>query len=162
MRSRARARRRSIGWSASGSTCPRSPSAADVFTVGDVVPLAIEKPAAGGRMIARIGGHVVLVSGAIPGEKVRGRIDRVARHVAYADTVGIDEPSPDRRRVDADPMCGGCLYAHIAYPRQLDVKRAVIVDAFARIGRLEVPDALRVAASPMTAGRKRPPLTSSA
>ena len=98
-------------------------------------------------MIARIGGHVVLVSGAIPGEKVRGRIDRVARHVAYADTVGIDEPSADRRRVDADPMCGGCLYAHIAYPRQLDVKRAVIVDAFARIGRLEVPDALRVAAS---------------
>ena len=35
-----------------------------------VVPLTIEKPAAGGRMIARAGGNtgrIVLVSGAIPG-----------------------------------------------------------------------------------------------
>ena len=46
-----------------------------------VVPLTIEKPAAGGRMIARAGGNtgrIVLVSGAIPGERVRAHIEIVS------------------------------------------------------------------------------------
>jgi len=106
---------------------------------GDVVPLTIEKPAAGGRMIARVDGRIVLVSGAIPGERVRARVERVTKSLAYAEAIAVDEASPDRRQVSADPLCGGCLYAHIAYARQLEVKRAVIQDAFARIGRLELP-----------------------
>jgi 23S rRNA (uracil1939-C5)-methyltransferase len=120
-----------------------------------VVPLTIEKPAAGGRMIARLDGQIVLVSGTIPGERVRARIERVSKSVAYAETIDVDEPSPDRRTVDADPLCGGCLYSHIAYPRQLGLKRAVIVDAFTRIGRLELPDALAVAGSAEAGYRMR-------
>lgn len=125
------------------------------MTPGDVLPLTIEKPAAGGRMIARVDGRIVLVSGAIPGEQVRARIERVSKSVVYAETVGVDSRSPDRRDVAGDPLCGGCLYAHIAYPRQLDVKRAVIVDAFTRIGRLELPAAVAVAASPEEGCRMR-------
>ena len=48
-------------------------------------------------MIARHDGRVVLVSGAIPGERVQARIDRVAKGVAHCRAVAIDEPSPDRR-----------------------------------------------------------------
>ena len=47
-----------------------------MLKTGDVIPLAIEKPAVGGAMIARHDGRVVLVSGAIPGEHVRARVDR--------------------------------------------------------------------------------------
>ena len=54
---------------------------------GDVIPLTIEKPAAGGPMIARHDGRVVLVSGAIPGERVQARLARIAKGVAPADTV---------------------------------------------------------------------------
>jgi len=125
------------------------------MTPGDVLPLTIEKPAAGGRMIARADGRIVLVSGAIPGEQVRARIERVSKSVVYAETVGVDSRSPDRRDVAGDPLCGGCLYAHIAYSRQLDVKRAVIVDAFTRIGRLGLPGAVAVAASPEDGCRMR-------
>ena len=46
---------------------------------GDQVELAIEKPAAGGRMLARHEGRVILVQGGIPGERVRARIGRVER-----------------------------------------------------------------------------------
>src|SRR5215831_14148942 len=101
---------------------------------GDSVALTVEKPAAGGRMIARAGGQVVLVSGAIPGERVTARIERASKSVAYAETVDITDKSPDRREAGGDPQCGGALYRHIAYPRQLTIKRDVIVDAFTRIG----------------------------
>ena len=124
-------------------------------TPGESVPLAVEKPAAGGRMIARLGGRVVLVNGAIPGERVRARIERVGKGVIYADTTAIESPSADRRTVVADPLCGGCLYAHIAYPRQLEIKSQIVADAFARIGRLALPAAVPVAPSPEEGYRMR-------
>jgi len=87
-----------------------------MLTAGDVVPLAIEKPAAGGRMIARVDGQVVLVGGAIPGERVTARIERIRKGVAYADAARVEEPSADRREPVPGRLCGGCLCAHIAYP----------------------------------------------
>src|SRR5262245_19051509 len=72
---------------------PRAPSP------GDMLSLAIEKPAAGGRMIARLDGRVVLGGGAIPGERVTARIERAGKGVLFADTVTPDEPSSDRRPV---------------------------------------------------------------
>ena len=122
---------------------------------GDVLSLAIEKPAAGGAMIARHEGRVVLVTGAIPGERVRARLVRVAKGVAHAEAVAIDEPSPDRRTAAGDPQCGGCLYAHIAYPRQLEIKSQVIADAFTRIGRIGLPAPVPVAGSPEDGYRMR-------
>jgi 23S rRNA (uracil1939-C5)-methyltransferase len=114
---------------------------------GDAVLLTIEKPAAGGRMIARLNGQVVLVGGAIPGERVTARIERVGKGVLYADTVSVEDASPDRRPVVSDPLCGGCLYAHIGYARQLEIKAQVVADAFGRIGRLVLPTAVPVAPS---------------
>ncbi len=122
---------------------------------GDVIPLTIERPAVGGAMIARHDGRVVLVSGSIPGEQVRARLVRVAKGVAHAETVAIDEPSPHRRAPSGDPLCGGCLYGHIAYPRQLEIKSQVIADAFKRIGRIELPGAVAVAGSPEDGYRMR-------
>src|SRR5262249_48153296 len=52
-------------------------------------------------------------------------------------------------------LCGGCLYAHIAYARQLEIKARVIADAFARIGRIELPAPVPVAASPEEGYRMR-------
>jgi tRNA/tmRNA/rRNA uracil-C5-methylase (TrmA/RlmC/RlmD family) len=124
-------------------------------TPGESVRLTVEKPAAGGRMIARLNGQIVLVGGAIPGERVTARIERIGKGVVYAETVGADEPSPDRRAPFADPLCGGCLYAHISYPRQLDLKSQVIADAFGRIGRLVLPSSVGVAASPEEGYRMR-------
>jgi 23S rRNA (uracil1939-C5)-methyltransferase len=122
---------------------------------GDVIPLAIEKPAAGGAMIARHDGRVVMVAGAIPGERVQARVVRVGKGMATADAVAIDEASPDRRAASGDPLCGGCLYGHIAYARQLAIKSDVIADAFKRIGRLELPAPVVVAASPEDGYRMR-------
>jgi 23S rRNA (uracil1939-C5)-methyltransferase len=122
---------------------------------GDTLSLSIEKPAAGGRMIARLDGQVVLVGGAIPGERVTARIERAGKGVLFADAISADEPSPDRRPVLADPLCGGCLYAHISYARQLAIKSDVIADAFTRIGHVELPGRVLVAPSPEEGYRMR-------
>ena len=126
-----------------------------MLTAGQEIELLVEKPAAGGRMIARHGGQVVFVAGAIPGERVTARIDRVERQLAFATAVDVIEPSPDRREPFGDPLCGGCLYSHIAYERQLEVKAAVIQDAFARLGRIVLPAPVTVAASPEHGYRMR-------
>ena len=65
---------------------------------GQQVELTIEKPASGGRMIARHLGQIVLVRGAIPGERVRAWIERAEKRMAYAVTREVLEPSPDRAR----------------------------------------------------------------
>src|SRR5262245_61470182 len=96
---------------------------------GQLVTLDVERPVAGGRMLARHDGQVVLVAGAIPGERVQVRVERVAKAVAHAEVVDIVAPSPDRRPA-ADWRCGGRDYAHIAYDRQRALKADVIVDAF--------------------------------
>src|SRR2546427_7775132 len=126
-----------------------------MVTPGQLLSLTIEKPAAGGRMIARVDGQIVLVGGAIPGERVTGRVERVGKGVAYAATTSVEAASVDRREVFADPLCGGCLYAHIAYPRQLELKALVIADAFGRIGHLDLPASVRVAPSPDEGYRMR-------
>ena len=126
-----------------------------MLTPGTVIDLVIDKPAAGGRMIARHEGLVVLVSAALPGERVRALVERTGPGVAYAGTVEVLEASPDRRTGGADWACGGNVYAHVAYPRQLLLKGEVIADALARIGRVTREEPIAVAASPEHGYRMR-------
>lgn len=126
-----------------------------MLNAGVEIEVATEKPAVGGPMIARHHGQVVLVSGTIPGERVIARIERVQRGVAHAVAVRLVEPHPDRRAVDADWSCGGCVYAHIDYGRQLTLKSEIISDAFSRVGRLKLAQAVCVTASPERGYRMR-------
>jgi 23S rRNA (uracil1939-C5)-methyltransferase len=122
---------------------------------GSEVTLDVEKPAAGGRMLARHAGQIVLVWGAIPGEQVRARIERTGKGVLYAQTSEVITPSPDRRDAGADWRCGGNVFAHVAYARQLTLKGEIIRDAFGRIGRVPLPAAPAVMPSPERGYRMR-------
>jgi 23S rRNA (uracil1939-C5)-methyltransferase len=126
-----------------------------MLTPNAVVELAVEKPAAGGRMLARHEGQVVFVSAAIPGERVRAFVERVTQGVGYARTVDLVEASPDRRAGRTDWACGGNVYAHIVYPRQLALKGEVIADALARIGKVKRESGIPVTGSPEDGYRMR-------
>lgn len=117
--------------------------------------VSIDKPAAGGRMIARHEGQVIFVAGAIPGERVKVRIDRVSKHLAFGDTIDVLEQSPDRRSVETDWACGGSFYAHVVYHRQLRLKAEVVEDAFARIAKMPLEAEVTVMASPEAGYRMR-------
>lgn len=100
-------------------------------------------------------GAIVLVAGAIPGERVRARVTERRRGVAFAETIEVLEASPDRRDPPFDPLCGGNLLAHIAYPRQLSLKREMLADAFRRQARIELAVPPPIAGSPETGYRMR-------
>ena len=126
-----------------------------MLTPGDEIDASIEKPAAGGRMIARHDGQILLVAGAIPGERVSVRVERVEKRLAFGSAVRILAPSADRRDAGSDPLCGGCVYAHIAYSRQVALKAEIVADAFTRIGRIPIQSPIPVAASPESGYRMR-------
>jgi 23S rRNA (uracil1939-C5)-methyltransferase len=98
-------------------------------------------------MLARHDGRVVLVAGAIPGERVRAVVERSARGLTWARTVEIVEPSAARRPMPGDPACGGMDYAHIRYDDQLRLKAEVIADAFRRRGKVTLDARVPVARS---------------
>ena len=126
-----------------------------MLTPGQIVELSIEKAAAGGRMLARHDGQVVLVSGVVPGERVTARIERTERRLAFASLVDLRQASPDRRQGLSDPACGGCVYSHIDYPRQLALKADILRDAFFRLGRLPIEEEIQISPSPERGYRTR-------
>lgn len=122
---------------------------------GSRLTLDVEKPAAGGRMLARHQGEVVLIAGAIPGERVVVDVERRARGVVYGRVVEVLSPSADRRGEAVESPCGGSAYAYIRYQRQLQLKADIIGDAFARLARLPLAAPPGVVASPETGFRMR-------
>jgi tRNA/tmRNA/rRNA uracil-C5-methylase (TrmA/RlmC/RlmD family) len=129
--------------------------AASAPTASAPIELTIERPVAGGRMLARADGRVVLVAGAIPGETVRARIERVERGVAFARVDAVLTPSRDRRDPFFDAACGGGVYAHVVPARQVALKRDVILDGLRRGAGLIWERPLAVAASPERGYRLR-------
>jgi 23S rRNA (uracil1939-C5)-methyltransferase len=125
------------------------------MTRGDRLRLMIDRPAAGGRMIARHDGAIVLVSGAIPGETVEAEIEKVQRGTAWAATREVFDASPDRIAGAADGACGGSVFAHIRYDRQRALKAAIVDDAFRRLGRVTLDAPVEVTASPIDGYRMR-------
>jgi 23S rRNA (uracil1939-C5)-methyltransferase len=123
--------------------------------VGEEITLDIEKPAVGGRMLARTNGQVVLVWGAIPGERVRARVHKVGKGVLFANCIDILVPSPDRREAVGDWRCGGSVFAHVTYERQLSLKAEIVRDTLGRIGRLPLTVAPDVIRSPEQGYRMR-------
>ena len=124
------------------------------LAAGSPVTLDIERAVAGGRMLARHEGQIVFVSGAVPGERVLAVVERVARGTVFAATRDVLVPSPDRR-AGVTGGCGGAVYGHITYARQVGLKASVIEDAWRRVGRLALPGPLTVTPSPERGYRSR-------
>lgn len=119
-----------------------------------LIELEIERPVAGGDMLARHDGRIVFVAGALPGERVRAVITRTRSQVSWAQVREVIVASPDRREMPADPLCGGRTFAHIRYERQCALKAEIIADAFRRIAKHPIEPPV-VAGSPEEGYRLR-------
>jgi 23S rRNA (uracil1939-C5)-methyltransferase len=102
----------------------------------------------------------VHVAGALPGERVGGRITYRSVHArggsreAWGALDTIDAPSPDRVTpiCPAQGTCGGCSLMHLAYPAQLEWKRARVQDALAKQQGLSAVEVAACVPSPLAVG----------
>lgn len=111
---------------------------------GGIIEVAPDSPAYGGASIGRVGGKVVMVRGAIPGETVSARITEDRRDYLKADAVEILSPSPLRVTPGCPYYydCGGCDFQHISPEGQVSLKSDVLSYTLRRIGKIDVvPDA---------------------
>jgi len=107
---------------------------------GQCLVLDVESLAQGGRGVARTGGYVVFVSGALPGDRVRVRVERARRSFGEARLEELLRASPDRvpdRCVHGGEPCPGAAWQGLPYELQLREKSRQVDEALRRIGGLE-------------------------
>jgi 23S rRNA (uracil1939-C5)-methyltransferase len=106
---------------------------------GEVVEVAIEKMAFGGRGVGRVNGFVLFVRNAAPGDKITARVVRKKRDHGEAVLTQLLSPSPDRVAAPCpySGHCGGCQWQHIRYDRQLAYKQDHVVESMERLGGLK-------------------------
>jgi 23S rRNA (uracil1939-C5)-methyltransferase len=103
---------------------------------GQALEVTIEKPVYRGLGLARHEGEVVFVPRAVPGDRLRVRVQSVRKGFTRAIAEEILAAGPFRR----DPpcahfaTCGGCAYQGYDYDAQLRLKEAVLHDALSRTG----------------------------
>ena len=107
-----------------------------------ILPLRIERLSSDGSGVAHSAdGEAVFVPGTAPGDEARVHIVKDCGRYAFGILDELLTPSPDRVPVDclvAGP-CGGCSLRHLDYAAELRAKQESVLDAFRRIGGLEVP-----------------------
>lgn len=107
--------------------------------VGAEIEVELSELAPKGDAIGQVGDKAVFVSAAIPGERVKVRIRRHRREWIAVDLLEVLQPSPDRiePRCPLFSECSGCQFQHIAYPRQLELKRQVVARQLREHGGFE-------------------------
>ena len=107
-----------------------------------ILTLRVERLSSDGSGVAHSAdGEAVFVPGTAPGDEARVRIVKDCGRYAFGILDELLTPSPDRIPVDcpvAGP-CGGCSLRHLDYAAELRAKQESVLDAFRRIGGLEVP-----------------------
>ena len=80
-------------------------------------------------------GQVVFVRDAVTGDVIDARVIKVNKNYLVARIEKILVPSPLRCEADCRAAgCGGCVYRHVKYEHELELKRAYVQNAFRKAG----------------------------
>lgn len=101
---------------------------------GKVIDLTDE-----GEGVVKVDGYTFFVGGAIPGEDILFRAVKVGKKFGYGQLLEISKESLDRIQLNEnkDLIEQIMPIAHIAYPKQLEIKEKQVEDKFKRIGKFE-------------------------
>jgi 23S rRNA (uracil1939-C5)-methyltransferase len=91
-----------------------------------------------GQGVGKIDGLTVFVEGALLGERVMAKVDKVTKNYAIAHTEKVLKPSLERIKPKCPyaEKCGGCMLQHLSYEGQLRFKTQKVKNSLKRIGKI--------------------------
>lgn len=110
-----------------------------------------------GRGVARVGGKVTFIAGALPGERVRYKLSRTTRDVDEGVATAVEQASPHRVEPGCAHfgVCGGCTLQHLAPEQQVVFKQKQLLDALTRLGGVEPEEVAPPVTGPVWGYRRR-------
>lgn len=93
-----------------------------------------------GKGLARVEGKVVFIDKAFPGDEVDVKIFKKKKDFLEGRAINFHKYSDDRTDAFCEHygVCGGCKMQNIKYENQLAYKQKMVLDAFRRIGKVEI------------------------
>ena len=108
----------------------------------DIVELLVEDINNLGAGVSHLeDGRVVFIRGAVTGDKIKAKIIKVNTNFVVARLEEILKPSAYRDTecfCTASESCGGCVYRHITYDHEKEIKKSYVKHAFIKAGLPDV------------------------
>ena len=106
----------------------------------DIVEIEITGTTDEGMGVGRAENIAVFVPYALPGERVRAIIIKVAKSYLVGKLMEVVKPSEHRVKSECEFFykCGGCQYWNVDYETELEYKRQMVEDCIRRIGGLDI------------------------
>ena len=94
-----------------------------------------------GEGIVREKDCTVFVPYALPQEKIKYKILKIKKNVAFGKVVEVCTPAEERIRPKCPvyEKCGGCQLQHLKYKLQLKLKSQIVKDCFSKIAFIDAP-----------------------
>ncbi len=107
----------------------------------DRINLKIESCSSNGSGIGRHNGMAIFVPATAVGDEITAHILKVKKTYAFAKVENILVPSADRIQPECPVYlkCGGCVFSHMNYDAEKEIKSNHVKECFRRIGGVE-PD----------------------
>ena len=106
----------------------------------DIINLEITDITPEGFGVGRLEGKVYFVADTAVGDKIEALVLKELKNRSFAKVQRILSPSPFRVQSDChvSQKCGGCVFRHISYDAELDLKKSLVRQCFSRIGGMDI------------------------
>lgn len=105
----------------------------------DRINFKIESCSSNGSGIGKHNGMAIFVPATVVGDEITAHILKVKKNYAFAKVESIINPSPDRISPECPVYlkCGGCVFSHMRYDAEKEIKSNHVKECFKRIGGIE-------------------------
>ncbi len=106
----------------------------------DIIQLEITDITHEGNGVGKCDGMAVFVPLTAVGDKIDAHILKITKHYAFAKCNKIISPSKHRINVDCGVFtrCGGCVFRHINYQSEYELKQNRVTQTMKRIGKIDM------------------------
>ncbi len=105
----------------------------------DRIPLKIESCSSSGSGVGKHNGMAIFVPATAVGDEITAHILKVKKNYAFAKVESIVNPSADRITPECPVYlkCGGCVFSHMTYDAEKEIKSNHVKECFRRIGGVD-------------------------